>query len=317
MKASIKRAMLATALTALATVSAFSASAAEKVTLMYTASAPYITAFVAKDKGFFEKHGVDVDLKLSQNGSIIITALVSGSAQVGIPTPVVAMQALENGVELQAFASTNVFPDTSAAGLVVGPTSGIKGPKDLDGKKIGVPGVGGLLDVVMREWVDRNGGDSNKINIVEITLPQTADVIKAGQVDGVASVDPFASRAVDTGAGVLIGNYTDVIAPGTVAGIYTVTKAWATAHKKEIEGMQAALDEAVAFIKANDKESRDILAKYTTLPPAVVANLKMPNLSTHLNAEKSFRFWNELAKHRGLITQDADLKAFTIAYPGE
>ena len=317
MKTSIKRGLLATAVTAVTALSALSAAAAEKITLMYTASAPYITAFVAKDKGFFEKHGVDVDLKLSQNGSIIVTALVSGSAQVGIPTPVIAMQAMENGIELQAFASTNVFPDTSAAGLVVTKTSGIKGPKDLAGKKVGVPGVGGLLDVVMREWVDRNGGDSSKINIVEITLPQTADVLKAGQVDGVASVDPFVSRAVDTGAGVLVGNYTDVIAPGTVAGIYTVTKAWASGHKKEIEGMQAAPDEAIDFIKTNDKESRDILAKYTTLPPPVVANLKMPNISTHLNAEKSFRFWNDLAKHRGLVAQDLDLKAFTIAYPGE
>lgn len=314
MKRSIKRALLATAALALSSVTAL---AAEKVTLMYTASAPNVAAFVAKDQGFFEKHGLDVDLKLAQNGSIIVTALVSGSAQIGIPTPVVVFQAIENGVDLQAIASTNVFPDPSAAGLVVSKTSGIKGPKDLAGKKIGVPGVGGLLDVVMREWVDRNGGDSKKINIVEITLPQSADILKAGQVDGVASVDPFASRAVEAAGGTLIGNYLDIIPAGTVASIYTVTPSWASAHKKEVEGFQAALDEGVAFIKTHDKEARESLAKYTTLPPPVVANLMWPNLSTHLDPEKSFQFWNDLAKHRGLITKDVDLKAFTIRYPGE
>lgn len=314
MKTSIRRTLLTTAVIAL---SALSAAAAEKVTLLYTATAPNVSAFVAKDQGFFEKHGLDVDLKLAQNGSVIVSALVSGSAQVGIPTAVVAFQAIENGVELQAIASTNVFPDPSAAGLVVSKTSGIKGPKDLAGKKIGVPGVGGLLDVVMREWVDNNGGDSNKINIVEITLPQSADILKAGQVDGVATVDPFASRAVEAAGGTLIGNYFDVIPAGTAASIYTVTKDWASAHKKDVEGFQAALDEAVAFIKTHDKEARESLAKYTTLPPPVIANQKWPNFSTHLDPDKSFAFWNTVAKNRGLITKDIDLKAFAIRYPGE
>ena len=314
MKTSKMKMLFATAALAL---SSLSASAADKITLMYTASAPNVSAFVAKDQGFFEKHGLDVDLKLAQNGSVIVTALVSGSAQVGIPTPVVAFQAIENGVELQSIASTNVFPDPSAAGLVVSKASGITGPKDLAGKKIGVPGVGGLLDVVMREWVDNNGGDSSKINIVEITLPQSADILKSGQVDGVASVDPFASRAVDAAGGTLIGNYFDVIPAGTAAGIYTVTTDWASAHKADIEGFQAALDEAVAFIKTHDKEARESLAKYTTLPPPVVANMKWPNFSTHLDPDKSFAFWNEVAKHRGLITKDIDVKAFAIRYPGE
>ena len=314
MKRTIAKAMLTTAVLAL---SAMSTLAAEKITLMYTASAPNLAAFVAKDQGYFEKHGLDVDLKLAQNGSVIVTALVSGSAQIGIPTPVVVFQAIDNGVDLQAIASTNVFPDPSAAGLVAGKDSGIKGPKDLAGKKIGVPGVGGLLDVVMREWVDRNGGDSSKINIVEITLPQSADILKSGQVDGVASVDPFASRAVEAAGGTLIGNYLDIIPAGTVASIYTVTTDWASAHKKDVEGFQAALDEAMGYIKTHDKEARESLAKYTTLPPPVVANLKFPNFSTHLDPEKSFKFWNELAKHRGLITKDVDLKAFTVRYPGE
>lgn len=300
---------------ALLALTAASSLAAEKITLMYTASAPNVSAFVAKDQGFFEKRGLDVDMKLAQNGSVIVAALVSDSAQVGIPTPVIALQAIDNGVELQAIASTNVFPDPSTTGLVVSKESGIKGPKDLAGKKIGVPGIGGLLDVVMREWVDRNGGDSSKINVVEITLPQTADALKSGQVDGVASVDPFASRAVDTGAGTLVGSYSDVIPDGTVAGIYIVTKDWASQHKKEIEAIQAALDEAVDFIKTHDKEARESLAKYTTLPPQVVAGLRWSNFSTHLDPQKSFGFWDELAVRRGLISKSVDLNDFTIRYP--
>ena len=92
MKLKLLNTMLATAAVL---VSAAAASAAEKITLMYTATAPFVSAFVAKDQGFFEKHGLDVDMKLTQNGSVIVTGLVSGSAQVGIPTPVATGRLLE------------------------------------------------------------------------------------------------------------------------------------------------------------------------------------------------------------------------------
>jgi len=292
-------------------------AAAEKVTIMYTATAAFASAFVAKDQGFFEKHGVDVTLQLNPNTSLVATAVASGSAEVGITTPTVAFQAVDNGIPLQSFASTNVFPDPSAAGLVVSPTSGITGPKDLAGKKIGVPGIGGLLDVVMLEWVAVNGGDPSKINVVEISLPQTADVLKSGQVDGVAGVDPFLSRAVDLGVGKLVGDFMTVVPPGTVGGIFVTTKAWADAHKDAIRGMQDALDDALVYIKSNQDSARASLAKYTTLPPKVVASLKWPNLSTHLSPETSLKFWNELAVRQKLINTPIDLKAFIIAYPGE
>lgn len=292
-------------------------AAAEKVTIMYTATAAFASAFVAKDQGFFDKHGVDVTLQLNPNTSLVATAVASGSAEVGITTPTVAFQAVDNGIPLQSFASTNVFPDPSAAGLVVSPTSGITGPKDLAGKKIGVPGIGGLLDVVMLEWVAVNGGDPSKINVVEISLPQTADVLKSGQVDGVAGVDPFLSRAVDLGVGKLVGDFMTVVPPGTVGGIFVTTKAWADAHKDAIRGMQDALDDALVYIKSNQDSARASLAKYTTLPPKVVAGLKWPNLSTHLSPETSLKFWNELAVRQKLIGAPIDLKAFVITYPGE
>lgn len=301
----------------LVTLSSSLSAAAEKVTIMYTATAAFASAFVAKDQGFFEKHGVDVTLQLNPNTSLVATAVASGSAEVGITTPTVAFQAVDNGIPLQSFASTNVFPDPSAAGLVVSPTSGITGPKDLAGKKIGVPGIGGLLDVVMLEWVAVNGGDPSKINVVEISLPQTADVLKSGQVDGVAGVDPFLSRAVDLGVGKLVGDFMTVVPPGTVGGIFVTTKAWADAHKDAIRGMQDALDDALVYIKSNQDSARASLAKYTTLPPKVVAGLKWPNLSTHLSPETSLKFWNELAVRQKLISTPIDLKAFIIAYPGE
>lgn len=293
------------------------AAQATDVTILYTASAPFVAVYVAADQGFFANHGVNATLQLAQNGSVTVSGIVSGSAQVGLPTPTVVLQAIDNGLDLQVFATTNMFPDNTAAGLVVTPDSGITDAASMNGHMIGVPGIGGLLDVVMRKWVDENGGDSSTLNIVEFALPQTADVLRGHQMDGVATLDPFLSRAVDSGAGVFVGNYTDVIPAGTAAGVLTVTADWAAAHADAIAGMQAALDDAAAFIATHPDEARAAIAHYTTLPPPVVAGMTLPNTSNLHVTPESFAFWQDLAVDQGLIGAPVDLSHMVIPFAGE
>ena len=70
-----------------------------------------------------------------------------------------------------------------------------------------------------------------------------------------------------------------MIPPGAVGGIFVVAKPWAEANKDAVSGMQAALDEALAYIRANPDLARASLVQYTTLPPKVIASLKWPNFS--------------------------------------
>lgn len=304
-----------TALLLAATTPFVNAQERTEVTLLYTATSGFLTAWVATDQGLFAKHGVDVTPQLASNGSVIVAGIVSGSAQVGLPTPTVALQAVDNGLELRAFASTNVFPDPANGGVVVGADSGINEAKDLVGKRVGVPGIGGLLDVTMRQWLISQGVDPKSVNIVEISLPQTGDAIKAGQVDAVASVDPFSSRAVQSGVGKLIGDYLEVVMPNSAAGIFVTTAEWAEANPEAIAGMQRALSEAADFIRANPDAARESVARYTSLPAPVVANLPMPNLGGELKAEESLGFWQKLALEQQLISEPVDLDQFIIPFP--
>ena len=306
--------LLATALSCLP-LSALQAQATE-VTILYTAASPFVAIFVAQDQGFFADHGLNTTLQLAQNGSVIVSGVVSGSAQVGLPTPTVVLQAMDNGLDLRVIAATNLFPDATAAGVVVAADSGITTPAELNGHMIGVPGIGGLLDVVMRKWVDANGGDSSTLNVVEFALPQTADVLRGHQMDAVATLDPFLGRAVDSGAGVHIGNYTDVITPGSAAGVLTVTADWAEANPDAITGLQEALDEAAAFIVTNPDEARAAIAHYTTLPPPVIAGIAFPNISDLHLTPASFTFWQDLALEQGLITAPVDLDTLIIPFGG-
>lgn len=76
-------------------VAAPPASAATKINLLYIPGGDFVPAFVAKDQGIFDKHGLDVDMSIAQNGSVISAALAADQAQIGVPTPPVLLQANE------------------------------------------------------------------------------------------------------------------------------------------------------------------------------------------------------------------------------
>lgn len=281
------------------------AQAQTKVRIMYTAVAPYASAFIAKDQGFFAKRGIDAELILAANGSVIIAGVVAGNVEVGTPTPTVFIQALESGLDQIALAATNVLPDTSKSGVLARPEANIKTAQDLVGKKVGVPGLNGLLDVMFRKWLADHGVDTKRVSYVETSFPQMSDILKAGNVDAVVAVDPFYSRILDQKTGVLVDDYTRSIPPGTIASVYSATSKWANANPAVVKAFQESLVEAIAFSKGNVEATRESIARYTKLPPPVVASLPVPNLSAKISPQ-DLKFWIDTMQERGMLNTVPD-----------
>ena len=181
--------------------------------------------------------------------------------------------------------------------------SGLKAAPDLVGRKVGVPGIGGIIDVLTRKWVQSAGADYHKVAWVELQFPQMGDALKSNLVDAVASVDPFYSRIVDSKIGYSIGDYASVIPNGTIPVIYASTRVWATQHADIVAMFRGGLDDATAYVAdpAHIASVRDSIAKYTKLPPQVAATLSLPdNLNAHATAA-GLSFWIDVSREQGLI----------------
>jgi NitT/TauT family transport system substrate-binding protein len=299
----------------LCVLAALPAQAATKLNFMYTAVTQFVGLYVAKDQGMLAKHGLDIDLTLTTNGSLISAALVADTAQLGGPTPTVLLQANEQGLDLVSVAGTNVYPLTTPSGVIAAADSNLHGPRDLAGKRVGVPGLGGIIDVLTRKWVQSNGLDYHKVNWVEIGFPQMADALKSHLVDAVASVDPFYTRVIADKTGYAIGAYASVIPPGTSPVNFVATRAWAEKNVETIKALQAALDEAAVYIRdpANDKAVRASVATYTKLPAPVAAVIDVPKVfAVHITPD-AMAFWIQVSREQGLIKGNPDPKS--LIYP--
>ncbi|MDN4592182.1 metal ABC transporter substrate-binding protein [Xenophilus aerolatus] len=282
-----------------------SAQAQTRMTLGHTGVAEYLAAFVAQEEGIFRKHGLEVTFQQVAGGALV-PGLQGGSLQMATLPPTNLLLANDGGLDLVAVAGTSVFEKSDQnVGLLVGATSGINTSKDLVGKKIGVPSIGGFLYVMARKWIEDQGLSAKQVDFVEVNFPQTADLLKSGSIQAGVSADPFMKRALATGAAKPLAYFAEGLPPQTTGVFYATTRQWANTNPAAVRGFRAAIAEAVAFAQKDPQAARAHLGKYIKLPPEVLASIPMPRLYADVT-EPQLRYWADTMQQMGLVKTRAN-----------
>jgi NitT/TauT family transport system substrate-binding protein len=271
--------------------------------------------YVAKQKGYFEKNGIDVELIPFNNGNDAVSAQQSGSIDIAISIPGTAMSAIERGFELTAIFQNETAhekgPDSGA--LLVKNDSKVATLKDLEGKKIAVSTLHSQATVLLQELLKRDGVDIKKIQLMEVPYPAVAESLKSGQVDAVATVDPYSTQIVSSNIGkVLNWVYADTL-PKAPLGAWFAKKSWVAAHGKEVEAYNKSAKEAIDFMLKNPDEARNSVAAYTGLEPALVA--KMPLIDWDYQVD--LKVWQQVVtfmKANGELDKDHKPEEFLSDY---
>jgi NitT/TauT family transport system substrate-binding protein len=239
-------------------------------------------------------------------GGAVVPGLQGGSLQMATLPPTNLLLANDGGLDLVAVAGGSVFEKTDRnVALLVGATSGINTPKDLMGKKIGVPSIGGFLYVMTRKWIEDQGVGARQVDFVEVNFPQTADLLKSGSIQAGVSADPFLKRALATGGAKPLTYFAEALPPQTMGVFYATTRQWANANPAALRGFRAAIAEAVAFAQKDPQAARVHLGKYIKLPADVLASIPMPRLDADIT-ESQLRYWVDTMEQMGLVKTRAN-----------
>lgn len=288
-----------------------SRSAAQTMTIGYTSGADTLPLFVAKDEGFFKKHGLDVELLPIANGSTIPAALIGNSVQGGTLSAGPFLAAASEGLDLVIIAAMTDFrKDRQTIGLVVREGEGISTPKDLVGKRLAVPGRNGILHLMLVEWLTRNGVPQDKVSFIEAGFAQMGDMLRAKQIDAAVSIEPLITAAKKRGGVAVIPYFYEVTDRG-VFGFIASTRSWADSHPKELKAFRAAITEAMAFIAADEAKAKEILLKNLKLPRDLVLNAPLPSYVATVSPEQ-LAFWEDLAVKQKVITKRQDVKKLIV-----
>ena len=283
-----------------------SPAAAQKITLGFSASTAFSNSFVAANEGIFQKHGLDVEMKLVPNSSTTPAALVADSLQVATPTAPITLQAIEQGLDLVVLAGGSYYAKgIEDVAIMVRPDSPLKTAKDFEGKRVATAGLNAFLHVLFRKWMSENGGDYKKVTFTETPFAQQLDVLRSGQVDGILAVQPFLARALESNMGRVVAYYIADLPGETLAGWYVATRKWVEANPKQAAAFAAAIREATDLALKDRELIRKANLKYIPFPPEVQA--KFPDARYRAVVEpEAVEKWNKIALDQAMLKKPVD-----------
>jgi NitT/TauT family transport system substrate-binding protein len=150
--------------------------------------------YVARDRGYYQKEGLEVDLILMRGG-VANQALIAGNVEF-TTVPTAGLQAALQGAPLKVVLSTFHKP---MFWLYSRPE--IRSVKDLSGKKVAVSSLGAAGDSALRELIKRNGMDENR-DVAILAIGTTATrlgALSTGVVDAAMMTFPHTITAADSG----------------------------------------------------------------------------------------------------------------------
>lgn len=152
--------------------------------------------FVAKEKGFYEKRGLDVDIQAGKGSADTVRAIGAGLADVGFADLATTIVAKSRGIPVRAVAQLGYIPVT----IVWREESDISELKDLEGKSWAIsPGQAQWF--LMPAFARINDIDFDTIRVEKTAPPLQPAALVTGKADFItmfrASNDEVAQRAAD------------------------------------------------------------------------------------------------------------------------
>src|SRR5207302_11102500 len=129
----------------------------------------------------------------------------AGSAQLGQIDGSVVIRSVAQDIPIKAVAG---MIQKSPISAIVGRTSGITVPKDLQGKKLGVPPASAGT-VLLPTWLRMNGVDPDTVQLISVGPETLTTTLLLGQVDGIVAFDENVIKINAAGGDVFAIHYAD------------------------------------------------------------------------------------------------------------
>jgi NitT/TauT family transport system substrate-binding protein len=250
-----------------------------KVRFVSSLSSSTFPVSYAIENGIFAKRGIDVEMIQLADFQAVYTALRTSAADIGSGGLASLVNLRGNGVPVKVIWGTSLMLND----ILVKSDSGIKDPKDLRGKDIGVFGgaSGTTANMLIAVLADKFGFDARKDARVRYGAPTLlANMLAKGEIAAFASNDPATAVELATGRAVSIGELSELYAKDhngyrPYAGGLAVSDRFGREHPEAVNGFLGAWNEAVNVLQATPALWQPLLNKQMKIDDAKVADLLM------------------------------------------
>jgi NitT/TauT family transport system substrate-binding protein len=233
----------------------------------YLASTGHTMYFIAKEKGYFEQEGLDVQLFLFTNSGEGMNAIAAGKLDAGSFGTAPPLTFISKGVDVTIFGGQM----SEGHGIVARPEKAdqFRDLKNYKGKTIATVRLQ-TGDVVFRGGLHAAGIDWKKdVTIKELDSPGAVlEAVKKGAVDAGILWPPFLTLAEQQG--LKVAKLSGQVLPGHTCCRQVALTSKIKGNEADYVRFARALIRAHAFYKANQDDTVEIASKYVKIDKAVL-----------------------------------------------
>jgi NitT/TauT family transport system substrate-binding protein len=210
--------------------------------------------WLARDLGFFKKHGVDVEIVVNENIKEKYAMLASGTVDMLATSAGTSVLYMSRPDELQYI----IGLDDSSGGDGVVATNAITSLADLKGKTIAVAD-GSLSEFYLLVLLKQAGLTESDVKLVDLDAPDAGEAFLGKKVDAAVTWEPWLSKAKATDFGHLLIDST--VSPGLLCDVLVTTREYAANHPKEVRAVVEGWNDAVAYVVSHREEAIEVMSR--------------------------------------------------------
>ncbi|MFC5180693.1 ABC transporter substrate-binding protein [Actinomadura harenae] len=269
---------------------------------------------IAQQKGFFKDEGLTVRTRPIKASPEATPMLLNGSLDLALLNYVSTFTAQDKGAVDFRLAADSYQGTNGSFAVLTAQDSDVQGLAGLKGRKIAVPAVKSITDLLLAVQLKHAGLDPGKdVTVVPIPLPNMGAALKQGVVDAVAAVEPFVTDIQANQGGYLLA---DLVTGPTdefpISG-WGGTATFAQKHPKTIAAFQRAIARATK-VAANRAAVTQVIPTYTQIPAGTAGKISIGAFPTSLDAAKLQKV-AALMEQYGYLQKAPDVRKMIVASP--
>ncbi len=226
---------------------------------------PHLGVYVAKDLGYFDEEGINLELAAFESGLQSLRGGVSGSVDIlgASSEPVIA--AISRGAKIRS-----IFSYAHRLTVVMAAQENIRRPADLRGKNVGIQEVGAFREVMTRAVLHNAGLTQQDVNYVPVSSAGYITALIGNKIDtAILHIDQaYMARTKKASLHPLVPLWE--IMPSYWYGTFSTTEELLRKDSDLLARAVAAIIKAHRFMYRNKERTLDLASKHTGYPKEVL-----------------------------------------------
>lgn len=233
-------------------------------TMKYVGLKVYDPVYVAKDKGFFDEVGLDIEIvDTVAGGATAVQMVSSGDVQGALLSTMAIINARSAGLPVIGVTDIqSAFDNSPLEEFFVRKDSGIEKVEDLKGKKIAINLVKSSFHYTWLMALENAGMNVEDVTFINLPFSEQQAALERGDVDAIGLMQPYTKSARDSEDLKLLFDAVDIFGEKQFCEIF-INSVWAENNEETARKFVTGIVKAIEWIENNQDEAKQIISKYT------------------------------------------------------